>query len=109
MITPHTLDELGPDDRVAVLVRAGDFHFRSTGWRTAPPMSDLAPSGTGPRLWPRTCGTRGRSWTWWPSGSGTRAGWKADEWAAEVNPARPRVIPPALLVGIRCPHDPLRM
>ena len=27
MITPHTLDELGSDDRVAVLDRDGDFHF----------------------------------------------------------------------------------
>jgi hypothetical protein len=27
MITPRTLDELGPDDRVAVLARDGEFHF----------------------------------------------------------------------------------
>ena len=27
MSTEHTLDELGPDDRVAVLARDGDFHF----------------------------------------------------------------------------------
>jgi hypothetical protein len=26
MITQHTLDELGPDDRVAVLARDGEFH-----------------------------------------------------------------------------------
>jgi hypothetical protein len=27
MIPQHTLDELGPDDRVAVLARAGELHF----------------------------------------------------------------------------------
>jgi hypothetical protein len=58
MFPQHILDDLGPDDRVAVLAREGELYFWSTGRPTARPMCGPAPGGRGPRWWPRTCGTR---------------------------------------------------
>jgi hypothetical protein len=74
MTPQHILDDLGPDDRVAVLACEGELYFLVHRATDSPADVRARARREGSEVVATHMGTKERSLTWWPSGSGSRAG-----------------------------------